>query len=624
MKISKLNIRYLWPLLITVGLTGYQVIRIIVFINVYGGIEHDGGWMLSISRSLAETGTYTTLVSTIADPNVPGGINVDQKFDIQAPDGRVWFFTGNGIGPASIIPDAVVLKLFGSSFWALRAGPLIFFTFFLLLTAYLLYELAGLWAIILFHAYLFFYPHISIFLSYEAMGEVPAMVYIIWAYLAFAAATLRQQRRSFYFFLAGLVISLALNAKLITLWSISGILLWAGLLWLFGLIRQRQLTTNLSRTESSVANIAVNYPANRVSLGELMWLGVGTASLVVIWEFVHLVVLTRLTNFDLYLRHAQQRLTFILDDGSGVGLQIHSGAEFFWDKFFILSEVAHPARWVTAILFIAIFLGGLGLAWLWRQQPWRQNILMPMWLGWLANTAWFVGLAKTGWARHFWFGLVLAMILLCVIIVTLLRRAVSCQLSAVSCQQLAVSEQQSPVSSLPISQSPNPSTSLRTGLPSLIAGAVLLTFVLWGFVIQPHVWGFFLPDVIVPYWHEKQINNKYDASLPWIIIPRQAQTEVVNYIDQMPPEAHIYYPGQHKAAEISPQTGRVQLPLNRQPYLEPHPDDIVLIGPSLISPWKDPVQRQDLRQLIQQQCPHPAIENDFYMVCPIRDNMSQP
>ena len=604
-RINALTQTKLFLIIVVVILTAYQLWRIIAFIDVYGGIEHDGGWMLSISRSLAETGAYTTLVSTIADPNVPGDINVDQKFDIQAADGRIWFFTGNGIGPASIVPDALVLKLFGSSFWALRAGPLIFFILFLFLTAYLLYELAGIWAVILFNAYLFFYPHLSIFLSYEAMGEVPAMVYIIWAYLAFAAATLKQQRRPLHFFLAGLVISLALNAKLITLWSISGILLWAGLLWLLGLIRRRPATSDLSAAQASAGGIAVDDPTGQVSFGELIWLGLGTASLVIVWELVHLVVLTRLTNFDLYLRHAQQRLTFILDDGSGVGLQIHSGPEFFWDKFFILSEVAHPARWVTAILFIAIFLGGLGLAWLWRRQPWRQNLLVPMWLGWLANTVWFVGLAKTGWPRHFWFGLVLAVILLCVIIVTLLRTGVRGQGATVNNQQSSIVNHQS---------------SIGSRLPA-VCGLLLLALVLWGFAVQPYVWGFFLPDAIVPYWHEKQVNNKYDASLPWIIIPRQAQTEVVNYIDQLPPEAHIYYPGQHKSAEIPPQTGRVQLPLNRREYLPPNPADIVLIGPSLISPWKDPAQRRDLLELVRRECPNPAVQNDYYMICPIKDNL---
>ena len=146
------------PLLIMIGLTLGQLIRIVVFVNEFGGLEHDGGWMLSISRSLAEQGRYTTMVSTIVNPAVIGDINVDQKFDIQSGDGRIWFFTGNGIGPASIIPDAVVLKLLGTSFWSLRAGPLIFYGFFLLLASYIVFRLAGVWAIILFQAFIFFLP----------------------------------------------------------------------------------------------------------------------------------------------------------------------------------------------------------------------------------------------------------------------------------------------------------------------------------------------------------------------------------------------------------------------------------------------------------------------------------
>ena len=81
--------KHLWALLITLLLTTFQLVRVIAFANVYGGIEHDSGWFLSVSRSLAEQGTYTTLVSTIVNPNVVGDINIDQKFNIQAPDGRM-------------------------------------------------------------------------------------------------------------------------------------------------------------------------------------------------------------------------------------------------------------------------------------------------------------------------------------------------------------------------------------------------------------------------------------------------------------------------------------------------------------------------------------------------------
>jgi hypothetical protein len=568
-------------LALTLILTTYQLIRVIVFVNVYGGVEHDGGWMLTISRSLAEQGTYTTLVSTLPDPLVLGGMNVDQKFDIQAPDGRVWFFTGNGIGPASIVPDALILKLCGFGFWALRAGPLMFYVLFLLVAAYSLYRLAGLGAVLLFHAFLFFYPHLSIFLSYEAMGEVPTMVYILWAYLAFAAARRRRD-----FFVAGLIAGLAVNAKLIGLWSVAGIFLWAGLRLLASVSPH---PSPLPQGEGTRIKLPAPFGDRRKGAGDqreeglrqLLLLAGGAVVVPLLWEGVHLVVLTWLAGFDLYLKNAMQRVSFILDDGSGVGLQIHAGPEFWADKFFLLSEVAHPERWVTALIFGAMLLGGPVLLWLWRGQSYRQTLLASLWWGWLVNTAWFVSLAKTGWPRHFWFGLVLAALLLAVLPVALLRQG-------------------------------------RGPLPSLL-GVALLGLMGWGFARQPHVGGFFLPDEIVPYWQEKQIQNKYHASLPWIIIPRADQAAVVAYIRQMPPDAHVYYPGGHKSAELPAQTGRIHYPFSRRNYpgTVPHPDDVVLISPSLISPWLEPGRRRDLLDLVERECPRPALKNDFYRICPV-------
>lgn len=562
-------------IVIVILLTIFQLVRMVVFINVHGGIEHDSGWLLSISRSLAEQGTYTTMVSTIVDPNVSGSIGVDKKFDIQAPDGRIWFFTGNGIGPSSIVPDALVLKLFGTNFWALHLGPLIFYTLFLLLAALILYRLAGLWAIILFNAFLFFYPHISIFLGYEAMGEVPAMFYILWTYLAFAWALKQQPQRWWHYLLAGLVIGLALNAKLITLWSLSGIFIWAGFLWIKSVIRQKRGDKN-------------NRPPTQFKFTNLIVLASGAILPPLLWEMVHLVVLTRITNFELYLRNADQRLKFILDDGSGVGLRTHSGMEFFWDKFFLLSEIAHPQRWITAIIFLAIFFGGLVLLWWWQNESKKQNLLAPLWLGWLANTIWFVGLAKTGWTRHFWFGLVLSILLLCIIVVTLLKRRLQ-------------------------------TSSKKRSLVTIGAGGLILCFILWGFISQPHVWGFFIRNDIVPYWQQKRVNHKY-APIPWIIIPRKDQAEVVDYIQHMPPDANIYYPEGYKVAEIPAQTGRLHFPLARrkQPGVRPHPEDVIIFSPSIISPWrKDPVMRDNVLDLIEQRCPTPAVKNNFYIVCRI-------
>jgi hypothetical protein len=139
----------------------------------------------------------------------------------------------------------------------------------------------------------------------------------------------------------------------------------------------------------------------------------------------------------------------------------------------------------------------------------------------------------------------------------------------------------------------------------------------WGFASQPHVGGFFIPDEIVPYWREKQLANKYGASLPWLITPRAAQAEAVAFLQRLPPEAHIYYPAQHKAAEISAQVGRVLYPLPRRKWMTPHPQDVALVSPTLIAPWLAPARREALLELVRQDCPQPLLQNDYYMICPL-------
>lgn len=538
--------------------------RVIAFINVYGGIEHDSGWTLGAARSVAERGEYTYMVSTIVDPNVPAAVNVDEKFDIQAPDGRIWFRTSTSIGPASVVPEAVVLKLFGFSFWALRAGPLIFYTVFLLLAAYTVYQLAGLGAIVLFHAFLFFYPHLSIFLGYEALGEMPSMVYQLCAFLAFVSVLKRQDHRWLRFLGVGLLAGLAANAKLLALLSSSGIFAWAGYLWLF--------------------------ERKKVRFGELLSLGGGVVLVGLGWELVQLIILTRLTGFEMYLQHGRQRWFGFLDEGSGLRLRTESGPEFMWRKFLALKEITQSQPEVIMLVAAGIILGGLTLLWLWQGEE-KRNLLGPIWLGWLAHTAWFVGLAKTGWVRHYWFGLILAVILLCAIPLALVR-----------------------ASGLTVP--------LRFGRSARLAllgvGLLLLVLIGWGFASQPYVRSFFLPDEIVPYWAEKRANNNYDATLPWIIIPRAAQNEVVEYIARMPPEANVYYPFAHKAAEIPPLTGRINYPLDRRRYpgVTPHPADILLIHPYIVSAWvHDPVMRQDLLNQVAQVCSQPVLKNDFYMIC---------
>lgn len=443
----------------------------------------------------------------------------------------------------------------------------------MLLAAYTLYQLAGLWAIVLFHGFLFCYPHLSIFLSYEALGEVPSMVYQLCTFLGFAAVLTKQNHRYLRFWGVGLMAGLAANAKLLALLSMSGIFVWAGYLWLF--------------------------ERKKVRFGELLSLGGGIALVGIAWELFQLMILTRLTNFEMYLQHARQRWFGFLDEGSGLRLRTESGPEFMWRKFLALKEITHSQPEIIVLVAAGIILGGLTLLWLWRERE-KRNLLGPIWLGWLAHTVWFVSLAKTGWARHYWFGLILAVLLLVTISLTLAR---------------------ADGAAVPLR------FSRTTRLASLGVGLLLLALIGWGFASQPYVWKFFLPDEIVAHWEQKRVNNNYQATLPSLIVLRAAQTEIVEHIRQMPPEANIYYPFAHKAAELPVQTGRINYPLDRRGHggLALHPTDILVFQPFLVSAWThDPTMRQDLLNQIEQVCPHPIIRSDYYIVCLVEELRARP
>jgi hypothetical protein len=115
------------------------------------------------------------------------------------------------------------------------------------------------------------------------------------------------------------------------------------------------------------------------------------------------------------------------------------------------------------------------------------------------------------------------------------------------------------------------------------------------------------------------------SGLPWVLVPRAEQAEVVNYINHMPPEADVYYPTAefgHKAAEIPVLTGRINYPFKRRSYpgVTPHPADILLVPPSILSQWRfAPVTRQELLQQVKQACPQPVLTNDNYIICLVEE-----
>lgn len=545
-----------WGLIIL--LIGYHLVRMIIFINQYGGIEHDSGWFLGVARSLAEQGSYTTMVSTIADPTVGGQDNIYGQFNIQDETGRIYFFTESGVYGAGILPNALVIKLFGAGFWQYRAAPLLFLCLGLLLLSYFILQLAGVSGVILFHAYLFFYPHLTIFLGYEAMGEVFSLTYLLLTYLLFLLA-LNNPR---WFFWVGFGAGVALMTKPITLLSLGGLVLAAMLAYLH----------------------------KQMSLKQGVWMVVGLLIPPILWELSQMVTLTMLFDWPSYQNHLLERFDFFANEGgSGLGTSGRTDWAFYLHKIEIVSHISADTSWVSRIVFGLLLVSGGVLLWQFK-QPQPRSIISFFWGGWVVHTVWFVSLSKTGWVRHDWYALIWAICLLSLLFGYLVQQ------------------------------------SLATQRPHYIALTGLF-MVLWliGVAQQPTLNNWLISPQLVEHWRAAQINTDW-TRVPWGLVSRQDQQDVADYLSVLPKDSHVYYPQGHKSAEMAVLSGRMLYPLERRPLMPQHSQDVILVGPSLISPWAklmdkalDLSEQQGLidsvRAQIKNECEKVLLENDYYLVC---------
>ncbi len=543
-------------------MTIYQLVRLLVFINTYDGVEHDSGWFLGVARSLTETGTYTSLVNTMPHPEIKAGPDINQEFfQVQDDSGRIYFFIEGTVGPTQVFADALVIKLFGSGFWQFRTASLFFYFGFLVLASWMLFLMGGFWATFLLHGVLFFYPHLSVFLGYESLGEIPMVTCVLFSFLFFAMAATSEKYRVRYFLLSGLLAGLAVMAKVIALLSLTSLVF----LWMILFFRKK------------------------VNLQEGIITFLGSISLPLISEVVQMITITRLFGFDNYLRHAQQGLNFFVS-GSGIEGETGKGMEFLLYKTFLISEISHPNRVLSFMTLIVIAVGGMYLIWHFRKNRLYQYLATLIWGGWLIHTLWFILRAENGWVRRYWLALILGGVLLSLLWSVLLKLA---------------------------QKTPNWVT---VSLAVVLTGVIGLN--LYG---QKHVATFFISDHLVDDWYQKHLAAP-QTQLPSIIIPRAQQNAAVVALAQVSASGRVFYPENYKSAELAALSGRIFYPIQQRQLMPAAPGDVMIIGPNVISPWRKPHEApisqaeqqtfvNGLREEVRRTCPQIILENDYYMIC---------
>ncbi len=380
--------------LIITLLIAYQIVRLVVFVADYGGVEHDGGWALGVARSLAERGTYTSLTSTVVDPTLTIGLNREGQVTIQDGEGREYFFIGNTMGPGVVLPSALIFKLFGVGFWQSRVGGLIFFALFLILASFILYTIGGLVSVIIFHLYLLFFPQLYVFLGYEALGEMPSMVYIFLSFLLFIKAVAVEKRRGLWYLASGLLVGVAINTRFATMIVFGGM----PLIWL---IAYRQQRAKLKEGLAFLSGIII----------------IGGA-----WQLYVFIGLSRIAGSGAYFEHLWGQFDFLARTAQGI-TPIAEGWELFLLKAIILSEISYSSLWLSLALAVITLTGTL---WLLRQvwpEPTQRYWVILLGTAWLIYTLWFLSGPKNAWVRYYWFGLIWMVMLLALIVAALIRQA---------------------------------------------------------------------------------------------------------------------------------------------------------------------------------------------------------
>jgi len=555
-------------------LVAYQVIRLIVFANVYGGVQTDSGQYSAMARSLAERGTYTTMDSTIVDPTVKvGHYGTAGRIDVQDEEGRIWFWTVTGVGPGSIVPNAVILKIFGVSFWTLKIMTFLFVAMFLLLASFFLYYVGGIVSVLLFNVFLIFYPHLLIPLGIEPYGEIATIVYILLAYLLFIKARQTSSHKTIYFFLCGVVCGLTLVTRLIGLFSLLSIFT----LWFSLYVWQRY------RPDS--------YPGKQLVFKHILVMGAGLIILPVLWELYKFVALINAADFESYKLFTMARLNFIQNDSTTNGINITGASvgELLLAKLLIVSQISNPNSILSAIMFIVIAVSGPWLIYYHREKTARQNIILLFWLGWLIHTVWFIVLCNRTTVRHDWYALIFGIILFCWLFSYAWQRA---------------------------KNNPQLKTFSVAGLVTLILLVNLFS--------QRYAVGFFIPDRVVEVWRLNHLATdtligKYEQHMPWILIPRAQQQEAIDFINQLPATSHVYHVGSLHVSELPVLVGRIFYPLQRRPLM-PHSDQDVVILNNAFNPWRRPQELvESIKQEIKRQCPQVLLENDYYIICSVTD-----
>lgn len=374
------DIKKYLPFIYIVVMVIFFMARIIFFAETFGGIEHDSGWYLGVAKNLAHRGIYASYTNTIKEQGKGAYSSIHGRFSVQDENGYSYFPAGVTVGPGYVVPQAILLKIFGNGWWQYRLWPLLTFIFLIYLLFYTIWKIGGKISLLFFVVWFWAVPQLTMQFAYEAYSEHIALLFLFLSFLLYYFSI--KKNGNLFIFLSGLFLSFSFLTKNLFFVSAAGFLV--PLLW------------EIWRNKKNI-----RYLFFRWSL-----FGIAFVLPIGLFELYRYLYLTSHFGYEGWV--AVNKDIQIQFKTAGSGITDINFSNLDWT--FILKKINIWLDVGVEYSFLVWIILSLSPFILFKYSPKRFKILIALiYASLLFSFLWYVFISTTGWARHTWQGIVLGM-----------------------------------------------------------------------------------------------------------------------------------------------------------------------------------------------------------------------
>jgi len=364
------------------------IVRSIIFVSEYGGIEHDSGWYLGVAKNFAQRGIYASYTNTVIQEGKGVQTSIHGRFSVQDENGFSYFPAGVTAGPGYIIPEALMMKFFGYDFWQYRLWPLISYAGLLFIVFLIAYKIGGVLSLIILQLWLWVVPQLFIQFSYESYGEHTALFYLLLSFYTFYLFHTSKKKKYILIALSGLFFSLSVLTKYLFVLSGAG----------FGIIALWQLVRQLNKKE--------------VIKSWGLWF-VFFIIPIAFFEFYRYLFLLMNFGKEAWIATTEDFILHFKSNGGAFDIK-----NIDWT--FVTNKAAFWEAAGVKAGFIWLSLPVLSYFYL-KQIREKSYIVVLLFSAFFFTSLWFIFVSPFGWTRHVWHGLIIGMMLFVVFIVNILK-----------------------------------------------------------------------------------------------------------------------------------------------------------------------------------------------------------